>query len=283
MAYILLQEFEGPDASEDNSGVKTTSRVFRVQYEDGTRAIVALNEADIPSRGTTHPDDINLKLITKAVTAISDDKRIFEVTCQYSTVTTASEFTENPLKRDPEVTWGFFETSEVVVSDNEGNAIQASSTEPYQTALMENVENLELTIVRNEKTFDPDRALEFQGTVNEKKVTIAGKISQPRQALLVQYTGSKQKENEIDYWSVTYRIRFKEDTWDKQILDQGFNELIAGTVTPILDTTQQKIQEPVKLDGNGRVLAQGETPVFNSFRIKYETDFKLLGLFTSGQ
>ena len=167
---------------------------------------------------------------------------------------------------------------EPLKKDNGGDPIDNSAGDPYQNPLLVDDAHLEVTIVRNEKSFDPDRALSFIGSVNDNNVDVAGKLSTARQAKLIQYTGSNQKENEIDFWSVTYKIRFKEDTWDTVILDQGFNKNVGGIKTKILDDNQAKITVPRKLDGAGDELADGQPAEFNTFEILKETDFSLLGL-----
>lgn len=287
MAYLDFNEYERPEADEDEKGIITTTRVFRIWYELGTSSIVVLGEADLPQRNTEHPDNAsitgNLVCKSRNVSGISDDKRVFEVTCNYSTVTTEAEFVEDPLKRAAEITWGFFETQRAVEQDNAGNVIDNSAGDPFFNPIIVDDANLEVTITRNEKTFDPDRALSFQGSVNNANVTIAGKISTARQAKLVQYTGSKQTENDVDFWKVTYRIRFKDATWDKQILDQGFNKLLGvilgfNVTQKIVDGSKKPITDPVKLDGAGQPLAAGANPNFERFEVLPENDFKLLGL-----
>lgn len=282
MAYLGLNEYERPDAEEDNAGVLNTERVFRIWYAAFTGAVTILKEVALPQKGDAHPEDSNLICISRGVSSISDDKRIREVTCSYSSLTTDTVTEEDPLKRDPKITWGTFETSVVAEKDNAGGAIENSAGDPYQNPLMVDNAHLEVTIVRNEASYDPDRALSFTGKVNKGGVTIAGKISTARQAKLVQYTGSNQKENEISFWSVTYKFRFKEDTWDTQILDQGFNRiaLIGGAILniPIIDESQQDITVPAKLDKNGQPLAKGLPPEFNTFVLLKEADFSGLGL-----
>jgi hypothetical protein len=279
MAYEDFNEFERPDADEDEKGVITTTRVFKIWYANGTDggAVTVLGEADLPQRGDSHPDNSNLICRSRNVSAEGDDKCIFTVTCNYSTVTTEAEFVEDPLKRPAEITWGFFETQRAVEKDNNNDPIDNSAGDPFLNPIIVDDSHLEVTITRNESKFLPDRALSFIGSVNDAAVTIAGKISAARQAKLVQYTGSKQTENDVDFWKVTYRIRFKSATWDKEILDQGFNQLVGGVKKKILDDAQQPITDPVKLDGLGAKAGAGVVN-YETFQVLPETDFQLLGL-----
>lgn len=281
MAYIDFNETDRPIADEDNLGVITTERIFRIWYELGTGSVTVLKETDLPQRNTGHPEDSNLKMIGKAISSISDDKRVYEVTCSYSTITTDTVTEDDPLRRAPKITWGTFATSIVAEKDNAGGAIENSAGDPYQSPLMKDIFNLEVTIVRNEANYNPDRADSLMGTINSGSVTIAGKVAEPKTALLTQYTGSNQKENEISFWSVTYKIRFKKDTWVDSILDQGFNRVgdaPGAENVPILNDAQEKITVPVKLDKAGSPLAKGAPAEFNEFTLPDEEDFSQLGL-----
>ena len=115
MAYLGQNEYGRPDAEEDNAGIITSERVFRVWYELGTSSVTVLAESSFPQRGDSHPDNSNLICITKSASSISDDKRIFELICSYSSITTDTVTEEDPLKRPAKITWGSFETSIAIV------------------------------------------------------------------------------------------------------------------------------------------------------------------------
>jgi len=74
----------------------------------------------------------------------------------------------------------------------------------------------------------------------------------PGTVLMDSISPGKEKDS---YWEVSYKFKYNPDGWQIYILDTGtMQKDSAGSLSAILDKEQVAVQEPVKLDGNGKAL-----------------------------
>ncbi len=89
------------------------------------------------------------------------------------------------------------------------------------------------------------------------------------------------------YWKATYLFRFKKETWDKEILDEGFyqkeikhwdsHSAETGKIERITDVHGSPVVTPVRLDGKGQPLEKVTDPsVFLTFKVYKELSFRAL-------
>ncbi len=284
MGVLQSIEVKNQPAAQDITTI-TTSRIFMVELDSGAGldALLATSASPdkIPIPGSVHPENSRLFLTNKQAEPVGKGF-IYRVTCNYSSLLPGSiQFEEDPLKRPADITWGNFQTTEVVeIDEKTDRPIVNSAFDVFQDPLTRQVADAEVTIVRNEslKAFDPVRAVIFIGTINSTEVTIAGLVIEPNVGKIEDYSAVCVNENGVDFWRVTYRLRFKGATWVFQALDIGFTTTTGAIKKQITDGNGKPIKQAVPLDGAGGQLAVGAAGVALPFNIYIETDFSILGL-----
>jgi hypothetical protein len=292
----------------DTTSERTTSRQFIVTFNNSDnplqRNILALKARDpntgltIPQRGYHHPYDHGMFVI-KINVKQSNIEGAFRciVTCEYSSIINPHKKTVDPLKEKPQVSWTFVTSDEPIdmalariePTYAKNVPITNSAEESFDPPITEERSDLVLHYVRNEKHFYAERARKYIGAVNSDRFLGFG----PGRAKLAVWEADKIYDDDYgDYYRVTYEIHFrefehngKEYGWVRRILDQGFREYITDPIGPwcyreIEDDAGNKISEPAKLDGRGRLLT-GNTKnkgVFLIFETKEKKSFSVLDI-----
>ncbi len=173
---------------------------------------------------------------------------VWGVTAEYSTKRRVPAFVENPLLRPPEIEWNKTTIQRPLTRDQYGNAIVSSANDPYDPAPERPESCLTLRFARNEAAFDRVFASFYYDTVNLDDFLGFG----PRQARCESITASRQFENNIIFYKVTYEFHFRLRTWDMPLLDQGFRDYLGRQ---FFDTvTSAPLSYATLLDGRGRRL-----------------------------
>lgn len=143
-----------------------------------------------------------------------------------------------------------------------------------------------LTIKRNVQSISAPLLMALANCVNASPFYGAGsrtlKMNPPQ--------AQRQYDQTVGYyWSVTYAMAFKYDTWDLQLLNQGTYHLESSKPTPFKDkegnrfvgllTTAGLALNSSSDDTKGRYIASGEAPTFTRLRVFREIDFNSLGIF----
>ena len=148
----------------------------------------------------------------------------------------------------------------------------------------------EIVIVKRQSSFDLTRTKD-KGKVNTSAFTLVG-ISIPANcAMLSEYRFDVVYDDlgNVEY-DVTYAFKtnFKENVsgtvigFKLEILDAGYNKLVAGVSTPIRSNKTKTLPvEPVRLDGAGAVLATASASVYYERLIHERADFGSCGLDTT--
>lgn len=77
----------------------------------------------------------------------------------------------------------------------------------------------------------------------------------------VRVTGISAEYNQKEgIWSVSVEFMYKPDGWQIEFFDAGFNEIIDGKRTAILDTRGNPVSKPVPLNGAGNANPIGNEP-----------------------
>jgi hypothetical protein len=295
MATEFVREIAtGTSARQDATSTRVV-RIWHVKLTVPDYGNVAALTAVDPSTAETPPKvgDGHPLVPYATVTDLSadpiggpEDRINWLVTANYKTKTyraRGSEPVENPLEEPPAVNWGFRSSTEPVYEDRDGNPIANSAGDAFDPTITEEVFNLEVTITRNEETYDADQAAEYINTINDAQTIIAGHTAAKWEARLSEYSAQKAEKNGQEYWVVTYRVEFNEDTFIREVLDQGLREKDGSTMKKITESVKgvsgkTTITEPVKLDGSGAELAVGAAAHYQSFRTLEEKDFDTLQL-----
>lgn len=261
-------------------------RTYRVTIDDVTDTDVTILTAShggttIPVLGAAHPDDGTAKAIQVSI-AKCEDRLVWIVVVEYERPA-ADAPAADPLDDRVQIIWDFIAYAEALYWDKDGAAILNSAHDRFDPSPMIDRHYPQVTIIRNEATFDPSKAEDYMDSVNSDSCTIAGLSISPRQGKVVQYGGPSALRNGVEYYRITYRLEFNPKVWsdgqgwDRRELDQGLYKLDGGAAAEIMvgDMPTRDVQ---LLDGSGGVLGEASTPVFRTFRARKERPFALLGL-----
>lgn len=183
---------------------------------------------------------------------------------------------ENPLLRPVIIRGNTSFYSEFSQKDKDGNPIINSAKELFPPHEVEK-DLVEFEFVRNEAVSPAGFARFYAGRVNQSPIWGAPE----RSIRCLGIAWEKQYENGYEFYSCTYRFAFKEDLWQLELVDNGFNELKGSPqkLVPILLDDGTRPTEPFKLNGSGAKLADNAAPVLlPKFNIYKEANFGSLGL-----
>lgn len=200
------------------------------------------------------------------------------------------EYTDNPLDRPADWEMSFVQfqrvadkgyrvtavdpdTGEETVEADE-TAITNSSGEVYDPPAEKDDSRPVLIVTKNQATFDPALAVEYQDAVNDDYFFGAA----PGLAKMQSIRAVHAFENNVDFYRVTYEVHFRREGWNLKLLDQGFHELVAGELVAIVDDNGVVANNPRLLNGAGLKNPNGDPPQFRTYRIYERKKFKELGI-----
>jgi len=282
VATSVNEKRDGKRAIHDEKGKKYT-RVFLVVLDtvetDG--AITARQAAGVPRRGDLHDTDTSARVIVVDPQQIDGSPLYWNVEVEYSTEYDSDSgggvVAENPLDRPDEYSWGHFDRTVILDRDKNGAAITNSAGDVFDPPLEEDQSLPELTIIRNQLVYPPNTAFNYMNSVNNSSLTIKGATVAPRQVKMKQFSGQQNTENGVTYFRVTYRVQFNPATWDRFVLDIGFNQLVAGVRVPILVKGEPPTL-PQLLSNGVALTAAAPVGVFLSFQASKELNWSILNL-----
>lgn len=233
----------------------------------------------VPQRGQAYPNDNGLRVHdVKIKQGDIDNREIWTAGIDYKTGD-PQNVAESPLDRPAIVSWDDAETTEPVYTDRNDEPIINSSGETYDPPVQRPFWDLMITVQRNVASHNPIAALAYRGTVNSSSFQIRGWTINPQKALLIGWSATEQFENNVYYAAETIRIACRGDGWKRNLLDQGYLELNGGNEAQvILDAQGMPLNQPVKLDGFGHRLAEGQPAVFKAYELFGYKDFNDIGL-----
>lgn len=285
MSVVRVGEIAMPrTASIPLKGAREYMRAWNVWTDDQhTGAAEVVFAAGIPDYLTPYYTPTlsdNYALVVGKQSKQGSYRKHWVVEVKYSTDLTQLSRTDNPLDAPAEIGWSFASTTVVVEKDRNGNAIVNSAKQPINPPLTRERYALVLNYSANRPTYDPIQALDFMDTVNDSSFYGAS----AGQCRLTKWNAVRKVGN-IDgtvdyYWVHDIEIHFLPNGWAEELQDRGPLELVSGKLKepPAGETSGLVSAEPRLLDGNGRFLDPGETPVYLSFDVLRERNFALLGI-----
>lgn len=191
----------------------------------------------------------------------------------------------NPEQEPPDINYEN-ETREVAhEKDLDNKRYLTTAGVPFSPPPTTPVGNLVITYGRNELFFNKDQAEHYLYTVNDKLWNgyPAGTV------WITQYTGKAVYKGPLIYARVNFRFRILDrlsraqgKTWQKELQNSGFMELVNGVVQNIVRPGTGRVNHAWPLDQNGRMidpkkLKDGTAqPIWLKFRDLYATDFDVL-------
>jgi hypothetical protein len=288
MSVIDVIEDWAQASVEEEAGRIGATRVFTVLFDDGdapeSRVLLARNAPGVPTPWARHPYNRWLYTSSKRVRPLGP--LLFEVIVNYEAITEGRtgfyDEPVSPLALPPERSWSFAVSSMPVKRDISSPAqpICNSAGEPFDPEITQEIYDLVYRIVKNQPYFNALLAYQYIGAVNTD-------VFQGFPAGTVRctvFTGEEIFTPYLVYYRVTYEFQIRWDGWMLKVIDQGLREYMGvlpdGTpdLQNIVDRDDKEITEPQNLDGTGRKLDVGATPVVLSFKVHQEWPFAVLGL-----
>jgi hypothetical protein len=209
----------------------------------------------------------------------NDERKKWLATVEYETgESTATTEDENPLDQPWQISWDDAETTEPIFEDALGLPIENSSGEIFDPPVTRLFFDQLLTVRRNVGNHNPAFARQFKGKVNSAPFNVDGQTINTGKALLIGWSGSSAVSNGVAYDEETIRIVMRDDGWIRNILDQGYTELVDGDNRVMTDDQGLPLNQPVKLDGAGAKLAEGAPAVFLQKQVYKTINFSGIGL-----
>lgn len=296
MAVQSVQEIhDGRTGKVDDSPESSYVRRFRVICQKGDGPLLARDATGIPIKGEAHNEDSAATMRSKTVDQIDGDdfEWVFIVTCNYSSKLPPSAATnpdniENPLLRPAVYSWGE-EVYEAVLDRafNPADPIGAvqipvvnSAREKFDPPLTREETIRVLTVTRNELLFDP-RPLDSS---YKNKVNLLPFIGYDvGEVLFSSVTATKQAESGVYFWQVSYTFKCKVGGWVRQVLDEGYYQLVTvdsqKKAVRIRDKDGEPKVSPTLLDGLGTPLPEDSTDgIYLNFYIYQSVDMTPLNI-----
>jgi hypothetical protein len=295
--YESVTETSDQGASFNSQWQRTYTRTFRVVLKRKAGPITVSRAKD-PSTGLAVPrvgdyysfrGDVDRLSFCQQLEpkCESEDGLQWLVTAGYGPFD-AQQMPENPMDQPIRVNWGFAEFQKVAVTDIEGAAIVNSAGERFTSAAEIEDSRPVLSITRNEPTFDPAVAAAYKDAINTD--TFFG--GDPGTWKVVKLDGDLTwSQNAGWYYVVNYEFQFNPENWLLKIDDNGLRETSDdGSLIPIVkkDASGKAIwpcgpvTDPCLLDGQGKQLGEGASPVILTFHVRKELAFQDLGLDPAG-
>jgi hypothetical protein len=261
---MVLERSAGASAQADAQGKRSYTRHDRVIVDDVNDGPLTVGiDYRVPKAWDFYlaGNDIDIFARVKNihVTKPGDDWQYYDVEVQYDN--TMMELPDNPLMRPhiisvgkgvyQKVLWKSFGTPPAPIL-NSANCY-------FDPPIVVDDNRPTISIQRNEDdSIDPiDIASDYCNRTNS--TTFLG--LDVNTVLCTSISGTRQYENDIWYWSMTYEFQYRADDWNEAILDQGTMELAVdpadGKIKPskIPDPINKGfVSEPVPLDANGKAL-----------------------------
>ncbi|HYH67161.1 MAG TPA: hypothetical protein VD866_20865 [Urbifossiella sp.] len=292
--------WEGRQATSSWPDKRVYTRVFDVTtdspFDDAATAAAVVGI----SKGDPHPTDDVAVCVSINPSQKADSPTLWQVSYGYDshpeipevlqpdatggvsppepvTPAEAAAAGENPQSKQPVWKVSFQQTQEPAVKDRNLDPVWNSARLPFDPPIMVEVSRPIVTVTFNKPSFGLDHAEYIQDAVNSE--TWRG--MEPRTCRLIGVEAQSMQENGVAFWSVSYTLAIKRDTWDYRPLDCGFAEWDLGSPglgiparwVKIVDDYGKEPTEPVPLNGSGRKLTPGDAPVYLRFRIYREISF----------
>jgi hypothetical protein len=285
------EEYEGRGGSINRAFERRYTRVFDVTTSDplvgplAVRADVRLPQIGHSYTNGAGPYDPLLETDTGAFANEITAECVggpegagihWRVTVQYEPW---DPFDSDVLSQKVRVQFAGERTERVIDFDKDGVPVRNSAGDRFGDPVTVDAHITTMVITRNElvSAFDIELASLYSDTINN--ATWNG-IPAFRAKMGIITTSEEQYDSVSQRWyyTVTYPVQLSRTAWRKDLLDQGYNVLVAGRPKAILDPDGQPVTDPRALDGSGGLLGIGDPPVPLTFDVFDEADWSGLNI-----
>jgi hypothetical protein len=232
---MSISEFARKSASDstDVTGNEiTTGDPWILKLSGPANSVEAYNQIEsggagfnFPERGEEHPDLESLKMVDYSISHHDDQQGIFIVTVNYSNIREDIDVNTsvNPLDAPIAYSYDQIDLAEVVLTDQKtGDLIVNFLNKPPASPFIENAPLTRITITKNERRYDNNKAENIRNTVNRQSQRIAGKVYEAGTLKLERFTGSNQfDQNGREYFVITYQILVNKKGFKRKLLQRS--------------------------------------------------------------
>ena len=301
---ILGEQFNRPvkDSISDNSTIsKSASRIFMVRTTDKEDGVAILNLEGIPQLNDLHPYDASLLVSSRSVDP-DVEADTWKVTVEYASRIVNVPFDKNtkPWDLPPyNVSSGSVPYNKVMTKaykdgdskDNPSVDILNTAGDPFDPPLEYVEYNSLIKFTYNKKNFSLFDIKKYKRTINASSEIILDQNIEPKTAKINEIDAVKvdvkDENGNFDYSYYKISIVMEIGNFETKLLNDGFYAVENGQKFEIkLDNDTgnygkdkgDPVTEPVKLDENGAILPQGDSPVYLPFQTYFAQNWKGLGL-----
>jgi hypothetical protein len=303
VSVISVQPVSGREFSGDESLTRTNVRKYRIICDSRTEEeLTVAAQSGMPAILTAHPTLAGLRCTGVRVIQDEENPYLWVGTVTWSSLTIRGgglggqagasnqhsdpgQRQENPLDRPAIMSFGSERFQRAVMRDLDGKAVVNSAGDPFEQGVMADDFRPTITVTKNVEDWNIVNWWKATNSINETPwLNFA-----PDSVRLVSITGEERHENDVHFFAKVCQFHvasYYEEDWHAYPLDCGYHELIppGGGVGPpkrqaIVLPGSITPSSPVKLDGNGRVLATNADPKYIKFRIYRRYEFNNLDLF----
>ncbi|MCE9553418.1 MAG: hypothetical protein K8T91_08595 [Planctomycetes bacterium] len=271
-------------SKRESGGARTAEETYLVKADAALSTVAAETASaggvSIPAIGAGHTDDPERKVTNVSAEHKDGHPMICEVKVEYSTAEAnadGSDKQENPLDRPPDIDWGGSDVTESYFRDTADNPVVTSAGEPFENFLERERGERILTVTRNEAALDINLLEDYKHAVNSDQFVIDGVPIPAGMAKMGTATAKRSRENETDYYAITYPIKLNKAGWKHKVDDRGFNEKDGDTLKEIVKGTPPvKVDKPWPLNGSGGACATADAlPYVLTFEPYFEKPFSV--------
>ena len=309
MAVKRVEELHTERSSEiAKFGKLSHTRVFIVQTDTNDSSFSAAQATGVPKMGDFYVDGQS-RVSAVSCKVRSGEPGFWTVTCKYNNDygSKPEDIEEtDPLSAEQTESWGTEERSRVLTTSKNGynrwqgavggvdlgsatavTQIMNTAGDRYDEPLTVPVVFPTLTIKRNESSFDASLASKYNNALN-KTIWRGFERGQAR----VRISADQARQDEVDFWKVTYVFTFNDQGWEPAVLEAGLYQwgYVKGTSYRAKIPCTEKgddsrvgtpARTPMPLDGSGIQIDPANLPgdaVYTQWFVYDYEDFSALGL-----
>ena len=249
--------------SVDTGKTQQATDYYIVIFDGPANAYLAETAAGIPVYGSTWSEDATRVFKQKRASVIEESNRKhYLVQVDYDSVWLVAP--ANPLTKPANITWDYSEGTETYFKDHGsqygGNDLPVTNSagELFDKLPEREMGTWAATWVKNvASTFSVASEIASMQVVNNAAFTFDGNsIAQYAAKISGGGLTPIQTENNVNFRTVTYKLKFKSGGWIDKIEDRGLNELKAGDITQLVNIFKsslpaQKTDKSWPLNGAG--------------------------------
>ena len=273
---ISGQDATFSQAARSGNTEYAATRVWSVLLDDpATNAYDAVDYGTIPNMGASHPDNSNLKMVTKTGRRVG--RLLVDVSCTYAGPA-------SPLSEPYDRGWRMASSSEPIYYTWDGVPIVNPLKERYVGVVMPHDDPV-YVVTRNEASDPVQEIADHINSCNSATITIGG-VTWAIYTAKLKITGDRIVDGGSSYWRVAYETAFRTGPagWQWYQEERGHRywdgtTLAGGNKNLEPMPPQQALSEDVRIGATGLKLDDGDASVYYTWEILEPVNYNLLGIY----